>query len=64
MKKFVREIFKRTGSGKPDAEEASHIAGCVNPNIQEKHNLTQKNSSVDYAGILLHLTKICGVKNK
>ena len=36
MKKFISEIFKHTGSGKPDAEEASHIEVCVNPNIQEK----------------------------
>ena len=33
-KKFVSEIFKYTRSGKQDAEEASHIEGCVNSNIQ------------------------------
>ena len=63
MKKFVSEIFKRTRSGKTDAEEDSHIEGCVNPNIQDKYNLTQNNSSGDYADMLLTLTKICRVKN-
>ena len=43
MKKFLSEIFKHNRSGKPDTEEASHIEGCVNPNIQEKYNLTKKN---------------------
>ena len=43
-------------------EEASHIEGCVNPNIQEKYNLTHKTSSVDYSDMLLPLTKICRVK--
>ena len=57
MKKFVSEIFKRTRSGKTDAEEDSHIEGCVNPNIQEKYNLTHKTSSVYYADMLLPLTK-------
>ena len=42
MKKFVSEIFKRNISGKPDVEEASHIEGCVNPNIQDKYNLAHK----------------------
>ena len=64
MKKFVSEISKRTRSDKPDAEEASHIEGCVNPNIQKKYNPAHKNSSVYYADILLPLTKICRVKNK
>ena len=64
MKNFVSEIFKRTLSGKPDAEEPSHIEVCVNPNIQEKYNLTNKTSSVDYADMLLPLTKICRVKTK
>ena len=64
MRKFVSEIFKFNRSGKLDAEEASHIEGCVNPNIQEKYNLTPKTSPVDYADILLTLTKICRVKNK
>ena len=36
MKKFVSEIFKCTRSGKPGTEEASHIEGCVNPDIQWK----------------------------
>ena len=64
MKNFVSEILKRTRSGKPDAEEASHIEGCVNPNIQEKYNLTHKTSSVDYADMLLTLTNLFEVKNK
>ena len=33
IKKFVIEIFKLTGSGKPYAEEAHCIEGCVNTNI-------------------------------
>ena len=57
MKKFVSGIFKRTRSGKPDTEEASHIEGYVNSNIQEKYNLTPKTSPVDYSEILLPLTK-------
>ena len=57
MKKFLSEIFKLTRSGKPDAEEASHIEGCVNPNIQEKYNLTHKTTPLDYADMLLSLTK-------
>ena len=44
MKNFVSEIFKRTRSGKPDAEDASHIEGCVNPKIQYKYNFTPKTS--------------------
>ena len=43
MKKFVSKILENNRSGKPDTEEASHIEGCVNPNIQEKYNLTKKN---------------------
>ena len=62
MKNFVSEIFKRTRSGKPYAEEASHIERCVNPNIQEKYNLIHKTSSVDYPDMLMLLTKICRVK--
>ena len=34
MNKFVSEIFKFTRSVKPDTQEASHIEGRVNPNIQ------------------------------
>ena len=60
MKKFISEIFKHTGSGKPDAEEASHIEVCVNPNIQEKWNLNHKTLSVDYADILLPIKKYAG----
>ena len=64
MKKFVSKIFKNNRSGKPDAEVASQIEGCVKPNIQDKYNLTKKTSSLDYADMLLPLTKICRVKNK
>ena len=64
MKKFVREIFKFTGSGKTDSEDASHIEGCVNPNIQGNYSLNHNTSSVDYADMLLPLTKIFRVKNK
>ena len=63
MKKFVSEIFKRTTLGKLYTEESSHIEGCVNPNIQDKYNLTHKDSSVDYADMLLTLKK-CRVKIK
>ena len=62
MNKFVSKTFKHNRSGKPDAEEASHIEGCVKPNIQENYNLTHKTSSVYYADMLLPLTKICRVK--
>ena len=64
MNKLVSEIFKRTISGKQDAEETSHIEGCVNPNIQKKYNLTHKTLSVDYADMLLPLKNICRVKNE
>ena len=64
MKNSVSEIFKSTIPGKPDAKEVSHIEGCVNPNNQEKNNLTPKNSSVEYSDMLLPLTKICRVNNK
>ena len=64
MKKFVGEIFKCTRLGKPDAEEDLQIEGSVNPNIQEKYNLTHKTSSLDYADMLLALKNICRVKNK
>ena len=64
MKKFVSEIFKCTILGKLDAEEASHIEVCVNPNIQEKYKLAPKNSPVDYADMLLPLTKNMQGKNK
>ena len=62
MNKFASKIFKHNRSGKPYAEEDSHIEGYVNPNIKEKYNLTHKTSSVDYAGMLTYLTKICRVK--
>ena len=57
MKNFVSEILKLTRSGKPDAEEASKIEGCVNPNIQDKYNLTPKKSPVDYADMSIPLKK-------
>ena len=60
MKKFVSEIFKYTRSEKSDAAENSHIEGCVNPNIQEKCNLTHKSSSVYYADKLLPQKKYAG----
>ena len=53
MKNFVSEIFKRTRSGKLDAEEASHIELCGNQSIQDKYNLITKTSPVDYADVLL-----------
>ena len=31
----MSEIFKHTRSGTPDEDEASHIEGCVNIDIQE-----------------------------
>ena len=64
MNKSVSEIFNRTRSGKLDAEEFSHIEGCVKQNIQENYNLTHKTSSLYYADMLLPLTKISRVKNK
>ena len=57
MKKFVTEIFKITRSGKPDAEEDSHIEVCVNPYIEDNYNPNPKTSPVDYADMLLPLTK-------
>ena len=64
MNKSVSEIFKRTRSGKPYAEEGSHIEGYVNPNICDTYKLTKNSSSVDYVDILLPITEICRVKNK
>ena len=49
--------IKNTRSGKPDSEEASHIEGFVNPKIRDKYNVTPKNSPVDYAYMLLLITK-------
>ena len=60
MKNFVSGIFKLTRKGKLYVEEASHIEGYVNPNIQEKYNLTHKTSSVYYADILLPRKKYVG----
>ena len=57
MKKFVSEIFKRTGSGGKYADEASHIKGFVKSNIQDKYNITPKTSPVYYADMLLPITK-------
>ena len=42
IKKLSSEIFKHTRSGKPDAEEAPHIEGFANTNIQDNYNLTPK----------------------
>ena len=64
MKKFVSKIFKFIKSGKLYVEEASHIEVCVKPNIQEKYNLAPKTSPVDYADILLTLTKNMQGKKK
>ena len=55
MNKFESEIFKRNRPGKPYTEEATHIEGCVKPNIQEKYNLNTKTSPVDYDNIVLPL---------
>ena len=62
VKKCVSKIIKHTRSGKLDEEEATHIEGCVNPNINERYNLTPKNSPVHYADMLLTLTKNMLVK--
>ena len=64
IKKFSNEIFKRTRSGKQNLEESSRIEGCVNTKIQENYNLTTKTLPVDYADILLYITKISRVKNE
>ena len=58
MKKFISEIFKRTRSGKLDAEEASHIEGYLKPKMQEKYNLAPKNPPVYYAYMLLPLKNV------
>ena len=57
MNIFLSEIFKRTRSGKQDAQKASQIESCVNPNIKEIYKLTPKTSPVSYAEMLLPLTK-------
>ena len=44
-------------------EEAPRIEGCANPNIQDKYRLTTK-TTVDYADMLLPLTKIMWGKKK
>ena len=56
MKKFVSEILKLSRSGKPDAEQTSHIEGCVKTNIKDKYNLNTKTSPLYYDNILLPLT--------
>ena len=48
IKKFASKILKRTLPGKPYAEEARRNEIFVNTNIEEKHNVTPKNSPVDY----------------
>ena len=45
-------------------EEVSLIEGYVDPKIKEKYNLTPKTSSVDYADMLLPLTKYMKGKNE
>ena len=57
MKELASEIFKHTISEKPDLEEDPHIEGCVNTNIQEKYNLITNILTVDYADMLLPITK-------
>ena len=57
MKNFLSKIFKCTRPGKPDAEEAPRIEGCVNPKIKENYNLPTKTSAVDYSDMFLPLTK-------
>ena len=57
MNKFESGIFKCTQSGKIYVEEDPRIEGSVNPNIQDKYNLTTKTSPVDYADMLLPLKK-------
>ena len=64
IKNILSEIFKHTRLGKPDVEEAPRIEGCVDSNIQENYNLTTKTLPVDYADILLYITKISRVKNE
>ena len=64
MKKFASGIFKDIRSGKLDVEEDPRIEQCLNPNIQEKYNLTSKTSPADYAYMLLTLTKNMQGKNK
>ena len=62
MKNSASEIFKHSIPGKLDTEEAPHIEACENPNTQDNCNLTPQNAPVDYADMLLPLTKICRVK--
>ena len=57
MKNFFSVIFKHTRSGKLDVEYASHIEGCVKPNIQEKYNHIPKIPPEYYSDMLLPLTK-------
>ena len=64
MKKFVIKKINFTISGKPYAEEYSHVEGCVNPKIWEKYNLSPITSPVSYADMLPPLTKKFRVKNK
>ena len=61
---FVSKIFKRNISGKTFAEEASRIERCVSAKIQDKYNFNPKNSPVDYAVMLLPITKTYRVKNE
>ena len=63
-KNFVSKIFKRNRSGKTYAEEVPRVYGCVNTKIQDDFNLSPKTSPVDYADMLLSITKIMQGKNK
>ena len=58
----MRKIFKHTRSGKPYAEKAPHIEGCVNTKIQDNYNPAPKNSPVDCADMLLPIAKTIQVK--
>ena len=63
MKKFVSGIYKYTRPWKLYVEEAPCIEVCVNPKIQGKYSLAPK-TPLDYADMLLTLTKNMQVKNK
>ena len=63
MKNFASEILKRTRPGKSDVEESTHIEGCVNPKIQENHNLTPKNSLAYYYDSMLLKNKCSPFRN-
>ena len=58
MKRFVSEMFRCTRLGKINAEEDSHIEGCVKPNIQQKYDLNSKTSPLGYSDMFLAQWKI------